>query len=407
MGGAEQDQMTTPPTGAVSHIAATPPSAAFVSVAKHVFRFDIHHDAWVIVDGGDGPVLHTPRAVRLATFNVLADSDSWYMQMTTASKKRRESLSPLIHDIDADVLALHDVSAKVLSELLADEWIRQSYVVTTLPRMIAHGHTTSVLLSRLPVRHGAEVGIGRREAPVIVVAIPPSATDTTPREVAIAAFHGPEGSDAASQQLRSELLTSFVPHVQSLLPADQQNEVCILGDFGFETPEDEAAIGAAGLLDAWAETHFAVGEDQNPGNTLDSALNLMVRHVTPNASQRHRPDRILIHAGCHLSPAASATLWATQALPAMDALDGDAGPVQQLTGLFRRRTFDVYPSTHFGVAIDLKTGRPFEGDAHVGEVAAELALAARPYVSRTHIVDDAFAYAEHSAWLLARCIGQR
>jgi hypothetical protein len=346
--------------------------------------------------------------------------------MAIASGTRYPALVAEMRRCDAAVFGLNEVSRRSLAVLLESEFIRDGFAVSELPgnpNGTLSGPHGCVIFSRLPgvsclalgaARHNAG---GCREAVIALVDAAPGvrAAGGAPRDVVgVCSLHTvayQSGANKAKRALQIGMCNDALlvlsgapsaPAALARLPADVAAAASagprvtagyfITGDLNLHYRNEAAAVLSCGLLDAWAETHFAAAagfDDNADGFTFDAQRNTMIGRYIPGERRRMRLDRILMSgAACghaaQLRPAAPCALWGDAAvLPAKD----------------------VFLSDHFGLVVPLRrrTG-DLDGDA-AARAAMERDAALPPE-------DDDFskwrftkAVCGHSAWLTLRALG--
>ncbi|WP_155370253.1 poly(A) polymerase [Catellatospora vulcania] len=268
-----------------------------------------------------------PGRLRLLTWNTLwnrYDSD----RIDTA--RRRPLLLAAIEAADADVIALQEVEAELLTMLCAAPWTRDRYTVSSaLDETVPGG---LVLLSRLPVR---EVGSHRLAPHKAVVAI---VVDTAAGPLAVAATHLSSDHSADGARRRQDELTLLAEGL-----SDIGADVVLLGDFN---DDGSAPTAMLGMDDAWTQVH-------GPGDatpTFDPVANPLAA-VSSLSGAARRLDRVLLRGAA----ATSAVLIGDRPEP-----DG------------------LFPSDHYGVVVDLAVAGASENDVLDVAPTARTALAWLP-----------------------------
>jgi endonuclease/exonuclease/phosphatase family metal-dependent hydrolase/2'-5' RNA ligase/uncharacterized protein (UPF0248 family) len=217
-------------------------------------------------DGRDGD-----SRLRVLTWNTLWDR---YDADRIDSAGRRPRLIEELHSADADVIALQEVEADLLTLLLAAPWVRAGYVVSAVDGREVDS-TGLLLLSRIPVREAGFHQLGPHKAVAAFV------VETAAGAVTVATTHLTSDHSDRGAETRSMELAAIADGL-----SDMDCPIALLGDFndGTATPAE-----ALRLADAWAEVHGP--HDETP--TFDPVANPLaaVSSLTGRAS---RIDRVLV-----------------------------------------------------------------------------------------------------------------
>jgi endonuclease/exonuclease/phosphatase family metal-dependent hydrolase/2'-5' RNA ligase/uncharacterized protein (UPF0248 family) len=209
--------------------------------------------------------------LRVLTWNTLWDR---YDADRIDTAARRPRLIEELRSADADVIALQEVEAGLLTLLLAAPWVRAEYVVSAID-----GREVDVngllLLSRIPVREAGFHELGPHKAVTAFV------VDTAAGAVAVATTHLTSDHSSRGAETRAVELAAIADGL-----SDVDCPVVLLGDFndGTATPAE-----ALRLTDAWSDVHGPL--DNTP--TFDPTANPLaaVSSLTGRAS---RIDRVLV-----------------------------------------------------------------------------------------------------------------
>ncbi len=245
--------------------------------------------------------------LRVLTWNTLWDR---YDSERIDTARRRPLLLAALERADADVIALQEVEAGLLAPLLAADWVRAAYTLATDPAGRDVEESGLLLLSRLPVREAARHVLGPHKA-VTALTVESAAGPLT----LVAAHLSSDHSDRGPLRRAAELARL----AEGL--AAVEGGLLLLGDLN---EDGDGPSRALGLLDTWTEVH-------GPGDrtaTFDPVANPLAA-VSSLSGRPGRLDRVLLRGGEGLRPEAA-------------VLHGDEPDPQ---GLF--------PSDHFGVAVDL------------------------------------------------------
>jgi tyrosyl-DNA phosphodiesterase 2 len=281
-------------------------------------RYNSASDAWHPADAAT-PV--RAERLRCAAFNV------WFSDL--AFEQRAAALLELLAGCDADVIALQEVTPRLLERILAADWVRAGYAISDHRGATVWPYGVLLLTRWTPQRltlHPLPSEMGRK----LLVAEwylngQRSAVATVLLE-----------SKRASAPARAAQLARIFP---TLAPTQH---VLLMGDFNFcaSWPAEQANLDPA-YLDVWPA--LRPGE---PGYTEDTAVNLM-RLNDRGRHKQVRFDRVLLRS--------AVPGWQ----PTSIALLGDRplGPDAP----------ELFPSDHFGLLIRLS----WRGDDREGTAAGE------------------------------------
>ncbi|MGW7164096.1 poly(A) polymerase [Streptomyces sp. NPDC054884] len=248
--------------------------------------------------------------IRVLTWNTLWDR---YDSDRIDTARRRPLLLEALERADADVIALQEVEAGLLTLLLAAPWVRAHYTLGADPYGKDVDDCGLLLLSRLPLREAALHALGRHKAVTAVV------VGTAAGPLTVAATHltsdhsenGPARRDAELTRLAEG--TAGVP-----------GGLVLVGDFNDGGPGPARTLG---MLDAWTETHGP--HDDSP--TFDPGDNPLAA-VSSLSGRASRLDRVLVR------PAGGPRVTGATLLGTTPTPDG------------------LHLSDHYGVAADLHCG---------------------------------------------------
>ncbi|WP_407561338.1 poly(A) polymerase [Streptomyces sp. 184] len=286
---------------------------------------------WRPAGGGPPAAERGAAGVRILTWNTLWDR---YDADRIETARRRPLLLTALEDADADVIALQEVEAGLLTLLMRAPWVRAGYTLGTDPGGKDVDDCGLLLLSRLPVREAGWHRLGPHKAVAAVTV----ATGAGP--LVVAATHlSSDHSDDGPALRRAQL----VRLAEGLGGVD--GDLVTVGDFndGGDLPAT-----ALGLRDVWTQVHGP--GDRTP--TFDPGANPLAA-LASLSGRASRLDRILLRPGRWRAAGA--------------VLRGDTPTADGL-----------YVSDHYGVEADLRPGAagPATAEPPAAEPVAESAAGA-------------------------------
>ncbi|MEO3851950.1 poly(A) polymerase [Streptomyces sp. B8F3] len=268
------------------------------------------------------PAVPGAAGVRILTWNTLWDR---YDSDRIETVRRRPLLLAALADADADVIALQEVEADLLTLLMRAPWVRAGYTLGTDPGGKGVADCGLLLLSRLPVREAGWHALGPHKAVTALT------VDTGTGPLVVATTHLSSDHSADGPALRRAQLGRLAEGLRGVA-----GDLVLVGDFN---DGGDAPATALGLRDVWTEVHGA--GDRTP--TFDPGVNPLAA-VSSLSGRASRLDRVLLRPG---------RLRATGA-----ALRGDSPTPDGL-----------YVSDHYGVQADVAPGTA--GPAAVPAAAGE------------------------------------
>jgi len=306
------------------------PARALDGAPEAPHRFDARAQRWI-----PGPIEPPPPpvALRVATWNLLHDRHD---AAVLDSERRWQDALDRLAALDADLIALVEVTPRSWELALAQPWIRQRYAVSHGPGARSLAPFGQALLSRYPIREAQVAALSRRAVLVATV-------EAGERALGVAVLHLTSNRTDGAAALRHAQLAAIGGHVQ----ATRRDGWIVAGDFNAD-PEDLAAhVAALGAVDAWDA--LRAGE---PGFTFDVERNTLAARMSVRGRSA-RYDRILA-IGPSLAPTA------------VELFGIEPGP----SGL--------PPSDHFGLRVDLALAAPALADVALAPPSRRTALALVP-----------------------------
>ncbi|QRN99832.1 DUF504 domain-containing protein [Archangium violaceum] len=293
------------------------------------YRYDTRAKAWVEAKGTTGGLeaLPSPAELTVATFNVLYDL---YDPELLDTGRRTSAAISLLRSVDADIIALQEVTESFLRVLLEKQWVREHYFLSEGPSAATVQPYGQLLLSRFPFASLSQC-VFSRDKRIIAgeLALPDGALwVATPH---LTSNRAPSGGAARAAQVRT-----LIDWVRSL--GNEQGgvpDVLLVGDFNFGDDAPEAQdFEKAGFVDAW--TALRPGD---AGFTFDPSRNTLAA-LTTTSGQRQRYDRVLVRSASGRLVPREVSLFAEAPLSGPPAPGGDA----------------LFASDHFGLSCMLSRG---------------------------------------------------
>jgi len=282
------------------------------------FRFDARSGEWrSYTPPAPDTSARSRERVSVATFNVLFDL---YDAEKTYAQARVPAILAELERLDADVIALQEVTPSFLTRFLAADWLRSGYIISDSlegATVVPYGQ---VLLSRLPVL-GLYVHEFTEEKRAIVAEL-----DVGGSSLVVAVVHLPSDRAFDAPKLRKLHLSRLLAELPGEgNPNAGAAATLVVGDFN----AGEGELEELPLLDVW--TSLRPGQE---GFTYDAQRNPLAA-LTSSHGRRARFDRMLLHAGA-------------------------SGLRPRSVALFGEAPFDLeanrYPSDHFGLRAELESG---------------------------------------------------
>ncbi|MBD2041001.1 endonuclease/exonuclease/phosphatase family protein [Microcoleus sp. FACHB-672] len=265
-------------------------------------KFNRKKRSWV--DDVDAGVNITATQLTLVTYNV------WFSEYYR--KKRCEALLQIIHDCDADVISLQEVTPSFLKILLQQEWVRNSYYISD-----AIGVTVTpygvLFLSKIPISRLSFYKLPSSMNRTLLI----SELCVNGEVIKIATVH--LESQKSSAPLRAEQLSLIFPLIQD------SPHALLMGDFNFcSSWKSENDNIDSSYQDMWATLRT-----EEAGYTEDTDINIM-RLERKGKERKVRFDRIFIRS--------DSLTWQPESIEMLGKT-----PISP-------KHPKVFPSDHFGLA---------------------------------------------------------
>jgi poly(A) polymerase len=305
---------------------ATENSPRFTPLPFH--RYDPHANAWVEAERpAVTEALPSPAELTVATFNVLFDL---YDPELLATHRRTAATLSLLRSVDADIIALQEVTAPFLRALLEKQWVREHYFVSDGPDASTVEPYGQILLSRYPFASLSQCVFSRDKRIIAGELALPGGT------LWVATPHLTSNRDPVRAKARAAQVQALVEWARSLGEAGRESpDIALVGDFNFgdEAPEVQD-FQKAGFVDAWT-----VLRPGDTGYTFDPSRNTLAA-LTTTSGRRQRLDRVLVRSASGRLVPHEVGLFAEVPLSGPPGPGGDA----------------LFASDHFGLSCVLKRG---------------------------------------------------
>lgn len=312
-----------------------PASQAQHSLEKHPFtplpsyRYDSKALAWVVASPptSSPEALPTPEELTVASLNVLFDL---YDPELLDTRRRTVAAIRLLRSVDADLIALQEVTPPFLTALLETPWIREHFFLSEGPAATTVTPYGQVLLSRFPFASLSQ-SVFSRDKRIIAGEFALRGGSLRVATLHLTSSRDPSGVGSRASQIRTllEWTRSLESH------GHEPSDLLVVGDFNFgdDAPEVEA-FEEAGFVDAWK----ALRPDE-AGYTYDPARNAMAA-LTTSSGRSQRLDRVLVHSAPDRLKPRKVSLFGEEPLSGPPAPGGDP----------------LFVSDHFGLSCTLVRG---------------------------------------------------
>lgn len=248
------------------------------------YRYDPRTFAWVEdprPPASSAESLPAPAELTVASFNVLFDL---YDPELLDTRRRTAAALSLLRSVDADLIALQEVTGPFLRALLDTPWVREHFYLsegTAATTVTPYGQ---VLLSRFPFASLSQC-VFTRDKRIIAGELALRGGPLWVATLHLTSNRDPSGGGARAAQVRT-----LIDWALSLEASGEESpDLLLAGDFNFgdDAPELQSFTGA-GFVDAW--TALRPGE---PGYTYDPARNALAA-LTTTSGRSQRLDRVLV-----------------------------------------------------------------------------------------------------------------
>jgi poly(A) polymerase len=290
------------------------------------YRYDPETSAWL--EAPPAPeTLPAPAELSVASFNVLFDL--YEPELLDTGRRTTAAISQL-RQVDADIIALQEVTPPFLRELLGTPWIREHFFLSDGPDATTVTPYGVVLLSRFPFASLTQSIFSRDKRTI--------AGELALRggSLWVATTHLTSNADPHSSTTRAAQIRTMLHRAQWMeAHGSEVPDLLVMGDFNFGDGAPEAQLFAeAGFVDVW--TTLRPGE---PGYTYDPARNALAA-LTTSAGQSQRFDHIMMRSSSGRLTPRQVSLFGEEPVSGRPAPGG--GP--------------LFLSDHFGLSCTLLRG---------------------------------------------------
>jgi poly(A) polymerase len=294
------------------------------------YRYDAKASAWVEAPrpASSPEALPAPSELTLASFNVLFDL---YDPELLDTPRRTAAALSLLRSVDADLIALQEVTEPFLRELLATPWIREHFFLSEGPAATTVKPYGQVLLSRFPFASMSQ-SVFSRDKRIIAGELALRGGSLWVATVHLTSNVDPTGGSARAAQLRT--LIHWAQALEARGP--ESSDLIVAGDFNFgdDAPEVQT-LAEAGFVDAWKALRPG-----DAGYSYDPARNALAA-LTTTAGQRQRFDHVLVRSASRRLTPRKIELFGEEPLPGRPSPGGDP----------------LFVSDHFGLSCTLLRGQ--------------------------------------------------
>jgi poly(A) polymerase len=292
------------------------------------YRYDTRANAWVEAEQPAGTKsLPASTELSVATFNVLFDL---YDPELLDTPRRTAATLSLLRSVDADLIALQEVTEPFLRALLEKPWVREHYFVSDGPVASTVKPYGQLLLSRFPFASLSQCVFSRDKRIIAGELALPDGT------LWVATPHLTSDRNPAAGAARANQVQALLDWAGSLGGEGREApDVALVGDFnlGADAPELQSFM-EAGFVDAWA-----VLKPGEAGYTFDPSRNALAAFTT-TSGRRQRLDRVLVRSTSGRLVPHEVGLFAEAPLSGPPAPGGGA----------------LFASDHFGLRCVLRRG---------------------------------------------------
>ncbi|BDS11359.1 endonuclease/exonuclease/phosphatase family protein [Aureispira anguillae] len=246
-----------------------------------VYQFNAKVNQWIIHQTDAS--IPSPDSFKILTFNVLFDT--WWgkphKDHIICSLERFKHQFNVFKELDADLIALNEVTPNYIHRIIQEKWVQDSYYISDSSGATINNFG-NLILSKFPIKELSFVTLPQLKRPV-----PCAKIHFKNQPLIIAATHlSAQKENIERRQLQINELTHFL---HQYYPKEDK---IILGDLNYHIEQE---IVPKAYQDAWESIH-----SNKKGYTFDGTINTMIHEMWPLAwvygfkdDVQMRLDRIL------------------------------------------------------------------------------------------------------------------
>ncbi len=251
--------------------------------------------------------------LKIVSFNVLSDL---YESELTETAQRIPIIIEHLRQCDADIIALQEVTPRLLEKLLAEDWV-QAYHISESPQGETLEWHGLLLLSRLPFTL-VEYRYSPRKRVLVGKWL------LNGKTLNVAAVHFTSDYNKNSEKVRSKQLTILLEYLNS-----QPGDCLIVGDFNAKDNEPAEILTQNNFIDIWQTLH-----PEDPGYTFHPQANPLAALMSLTGLAG-RLDRMMLRSQDGDWISRQIELFACNPIPDTEG--------------------KIYPSDHFGILTQLES----------------------------------------------------
>jgi poly(A) polymerase len=257
--------------------------------------------------------LVTVTRLKIVSFNVLSDL---YESQHTQTAQRIPIIIEHLRQCDADIIALQEVTPRLLEALLAENWV-QAYHISESPQGETLEWHGLLLLSRLPFTL-VEYRYSPRKRVLVGKWL------LNGKTLNVAAVHFTSDYNKNAEKVRSKQLTILLEYLNS-----QPGDCLIVGDFNAKDNEPAEILTQNNFIDIWQTLH-----PEDPGYTFNPQANPLAALMSLTGLAG-RLDRMMLRSQNRDWISRKIELFACNPIPDTEG--------------------KIYPSDHFGLLTQLES----------------------------------------------------
>ncbi|MCP2731753.1 poly(A) polymerase [Limnofasciculus baicalensis] len=286
-----------------------PPTSVTDFQTRAIYQYN--QENWQPIDNALESVTIT--RLKIASFNVLSDR---YESERTQTAKRIPVIIEHLRQCDADIIALQEVTPRLLEILLAEDWVK-FYNISESPKGETLEWHGLLLLSRLPL-----ILVEYRYSQRKRVLVGKWLLNGKPLNVAVVHFTSDYNKNAIA--VRSKQLAILLEYLKT-----QPGDSLIIGDFNLKGNEQAEILTQNNFIDIWQTLH-----PDDAGDTFDIQRNPLAAMMSLTGLSA-RLDRMMLKSQEPDWISHQIELFACEAIPDTEG--------------------KIYPSDHFGILTRLES----------------------------------------------------